>query len=77
MCTPNPTDYTMEDWAIEKTKSGARWTWSSLRPPYIIGVNVGSAMNILANIAVYGVFCKVGWCLLQQRAVQVSRSRRA
>eukprot|EP00891_Asterochloris_glomerata_P008459 jgi/Astpho2/8459/fgenesh1_pg.00123_%23_27_t len=50
--------YTMEDWAIEKTKSGARWTWSSLRPPYIIGVNVGSAMNILANIAVYGVFCK-------------------
>ena len=61
-CAPLPTDYTMEDWAIEKTKSGARWTWSSLRPPYIIGVNVGSAMNILANIAVYGVFCKVGVC---------------
>ena len=41
---PHPADYTMEDWAIEKTKGGARWTWSSLRPPFnLIGVNVGSA----------------------------------
>ena len=42
----------MEDWAITRVDLGALWTWSTLRPPSIIGVNAGSWMNLLAGYAV-------------------------
>ncbi|CAL5225444.1 g8262 [Coccomyxa viridis] len=32
--------YSQEDWAIERTKSGAKWTWSALRPGAILGYSL-------------------------------------
>lgn len=50
--------YDLEDMVEGKVKGGAQWTYSSLRPPLILGYSLGSTMNIVTCIAVYGTICR-------------------
>ena len=50
--------YDLEDMVEDKVRAGAQWTYSSLRPPLILGYSTGSTMNIVTCIAVYGTICR-------------------
>ena len=50
--------YDLEDTVERRVKNGAKWTYSSLRPPAIIGFSTGSTMNLMTCLAVYGTICR-------------------
>ena len=50
--------YDLEDTVERRVKNGAKWTFSSLRPPAIIGFSTGSTMNLMTCLAVYGTICR-------------------
>jgi nucleoside-diphosphate-sugar epimerase len=49
--------YDQQDW-LEARAAKAPWSWSSTRPHGVCGLSVGSAMNQLTGLAVYGTISK-------------------
>lgn len=49
--------YDQQDW-LEAFQAGRRWTWSAWRPHGLCGISVGSAMNQLNALALYGTVSK-------------------
>lgn len=50
--------YDLEDTVERRVKNGAKWTYSSLRSPIIVGFSTGSTMNLMTCLAVYGTICR-------------------
>ena len=45
--------YDQQDW-LEAHQRGQRWTWSALRPHGLLGLSIGSPMNQLTALGVFG-----------------------
>jgi len=70
MTTPNREDdprppkqegnfyYPMQDYLKERVASGASWTWTESRPPWIIGFSIGKIMNVGVSLGVYASLLK-------------------
>lgn len=50
--------FAQQAWVEERRRTGARWTWSALRPHGIWGFAVGSPVNQMTALAVYGSISK-------------------
>ena len=50
--------FNLEDTVERRVKNGAKWTYSSLRPPAIIGFSTGGTMNLMTCLAVHGTICR-------------------
>lgn len=49
--------YDQQDW-LEARQRGKRWTWSALRPHGLLGLSIGSPMNQLTALGVFGSMSK-------------------
>lgn len=46
--------YDQMDWlADERDRSGAKWTWTVLRPQVVCSVAIGSPLNVIAGVGVF------------------------
>jgi nucleoside-diphosphate-sugar epimerase len=51
--------YDQMDWlAEERTRLGANWTWTVLRPQVVCGLAIGSPMNVVAGIGVFAAISR-------------------
>jgi nucleoside-diphosphate-sugar epimerase len=49
--------YTQED-LLAGRQDGKRWSWAALRPHAVCGFALGSPMNLLTALGVYGAICR-------------------
>ena len=50
--------FNQEDYLKGRQAGGIDWSWSALRPGAVAGFSIGSPMNLVTALAVYGSVCK-------------------
>lgn len=53
-----PNFYWVQEEYLKEKQAGKAWNWTIFRPQIIIGESIGSAMNIIPAIGVYGAILK-------------------